>query len=393
MEVFRERRALAVYLIAGAAFGGGLARSFLVPLRAHELGADRLTIGLLATVSLLVAAVLSLPSGYLTDRLGRRAMVLASIVFGLAAQVLSAASPSVWPLFVASVVGGVGMGATQTALFAAVADSVGRHHVGRAMGWLTFSMQAGFLIGPAVAGILLALVSIRADLWILTVFWLAAIPLATLVPSGGRAADWRPALLRELIARPGFQAVVVGTLAVALIWGTLQGYLPIFGVQGLRLPGSHVGFLLAVQAAANGVSRVLAGRVIDRFRHQWPLVVIGCVFTGLGVIVLPHLTGFAGPAIVLALSVPFTALAFIALSVSYANLSTDANRGLLMGFYSSALFVGLGLGPAVYGPAMQASYVTGFTICGLVGLVMAGLVPLVRWAPRRTQRVVMPPAA
>ncbi|HKT83875.1 MAG TPA: MFS transporter [Solirubrobacterales bacterium] len=386
-------RALAIYLIAGTTFAGGLARNFLVPLRAHELGANRITIGLLATVGLLVAAALSLPSGYLTDRIGRRGMILVSIVFGLVAQLISAATPAIWPLFAGSVIGGIGLGATQTALFAALVDNVERYHVGRAMGWLTFSMQAGFLVGPAGAGVLLAFVSTQTDLAISSLFWIGAIPLAMPLAGGSRQATWRFNIARELLGRPGFRAALLGTFAIAMIWGTIQGFLPIFGKEGLALPGSLIGYLLAVQAAANGISRLFVGRLTDRFEHQWPLVLIGCLGTGAAVIVLPHLSGFGAPAALLALSVPFTALSFVALSVSFANLSTNANRGLVMGFYSAALFVGLGLGPAVYGPAMQVSYVEGFTLTGIVGIAMSLLVPLVRSAPRRSPSVVMPPAA
>ena len=179
-----------------------------------------------------------------------------------------------------------------------------------------------------------------------------------------------------------------------MVWGTLQSYLPIFGKEALALPGSFIGYLLAIQAAANGLSRLAVGRLTDRFQHQWPLVTVGGAFTGLAMVVLPHLSGFGPPAALLALSVPFTALAFIALSVSFANVSDEANRGLVMGFYSAALFAGLGFGPAVYGPAIQASYIAGFTICGFVGVFMAVLVPFVRWAPRRqAERVILPPAA
>jgi MFS family permease len=389
-----RNRALAVYVIAGTSFASGLSGNLLVPLRAHELGASRLTIGLLSTVSLVIAAVVSLPSGYLTDRLGRREMVGLSILFGLVSRVIAAATPSVGPLFAASLIGGLGLGATQTALFAALIDNVRGHKVGRAMGWLTFSMQAGFLVGPALAGVMLSITSTQADLWFTNVFWALALPPVLLLQGGSRQSNWRLSAARELLGRPGFQAALLGTMAVAMVWGTLQSYLPIFGKEALALPGSFIGYLLAIQAGANGLSRLAVGRLTDRFTHQWPLVTTGAAFTGLAMVVLPHLTGFGAPAALLALSVPFTALAFIALSVSFANLSDDASRGLVMGFYSAALFAGLGLGPAVYGPAIQASYIAGFTICGFVGVIMAVLVPLVRWAPRRhADRVILPPAA
>lgn len=386
------RRALPVYLIAGTTFAGSLGRSFLVPLRAHELGASRLTIGLLATVSLLIAAALSLPSGYLTDRLGRRLMIGLSIALGLVAQLMSAATPVVWPLFVASIVSGVGIGATQTALFAAVVDLVEGPGVGRAMGWLTFSMQSGFLLGPAIGGLLLAAMSTQADLAVSSLFWIAAVPLTAMLASGRRGTPWRPAAMRTMAAGRGFQAAMLGVLAIGMVWGTLQAYLPVFGKEGLALPGSLIGYLLAIQAGANGLSRLVVGRLVDRFRHQWPLVVTGTMGSSVVMLLLPHVQGFGLPALVLALGVPFTATAFIALSVTFANLSDEQNRGLVMGVYSAMLFVGLGAGPAVYGPAVQRGYLDGFTVCGVVGIAMAALVPVVRWLPSNARRHGLEPA-
>lgn len=386
------RRALPVYIIAGTTFAGGLARNFLVPLRAHELGASRLTIGLLATVALIVAAAVSLPSGYVTDRLGRRVALTLSVVFGVTSQLIAAATPSVWPLFVSAVVGGVGLGASQTGLFAALVDTVEGPQVGRAMGWLTFSMQSGFLLGPAVGGLLLAVVSTPVDLALTSLFWLAALPSALRLPSGARSAPWQPADIRAMAARRGFQAALFGVLAIGMVWGTLQAYLPVFGKEALGLPGSQIGYLLAFQAGANGISRLVVGRLSDRFRQQWPLVVAGTAGSSVVMLLLPHLHGFGGPALVLALGVPFSATTFIALSVTFANLSNNENRGLVMGVYSAVLFLGLGAGPAAYGPAIQQSYLLGFTICGLVGIAMAGLVPAVRWLPANAGRHRLEPA-
>ena len=48
-----------------------------------------------------------------------------------------------------------------------------------------------------------------------------------------------------------------------------------------------------------------------------------------------------------------------------------------MGIYGMVLFIGLGVGPAVFGAVMQHSgYVVGFTACAVTGLLLAGLVAL-----------------
>ena len=91
----RAGRTLPIYLSAGAFFAAIAARGFLVPLRAHELGADRFQVGLLFSVATLAGAALSLPAGLLADRFGRRSMVLFSAITGGASQVLIATSTSV----------------------------------------------------------------------------------------------------------------------------------------------------------------------------------------------------------------------------------------------------------------------------------------------------------
>src|SRR4051812_18162332 len=78
MRALQRNRALLIYVAAGATFAALSARGFLVPLYAHGLGASRFEVGALFSVSTLAAAVLSLPSGMLVDRLGARNMLWAS---------------------------------------------------------------------------------------------------------------------------------------------------------------------------------------------------------------------------------------------------------------------------------------------------------------------------
>ena len=80
MSVLESRRALFIYLAAGASFAALAARGLLVPLYAHDLGAGRFEVGALFSVSTLAAAALSLPSGLLIDRFGTRRLLWSSIV-------------------------------------------------------------------------------------------------------------------------------------------------------------------------------------------------------------------------------------------------------------------------------------------------------------------------
>jgi MFS family permease len=393
-----SRRTFWIYVAAGASFAALAARGLAVPLYAHDLGASRFEVGALFAVSTLAAAALSLPAGAMVDRFGPRNLLAISFVLAGASQLATAVTPSVMPLFLWQVVGGLATGIQQAAMFSAVTEAVSGGRLGRAMGWLTLAMQSGFFLGPLIAGIALRWLDLRADIAVTSALLLFAIP-GAIVASGTRQHTGSGLSLRAplqaLIGQPAFWPVTIGVIAASLIWGTIQAFLPVFGKESLRLPSYLVGYLIAVQAIVNGASRPIAGRLVDRARHRWPIVFIGTTVFAAAAVVLGHLTGFVGPAIVLAIGTPFIALAFVAIGVVYADLSVGSTRGVTMGTYGSVLFIGLSLGPLIFGPIVQSvGYAAGFTACAVAAVILAMVMAAFHAEPvRRRLAVALPPIA
>ena len=398
LSVLESRRTLAIYVAAGASFAALSARGLTVPLYAHALGADRFQVGALFSVATLAAAILSLPSGLLIDRFGGRSLLVFSIVVAAGSQLAAAATTTVLPLFVWQVIGGLGAGAQQAALLSAVTESVKSGRLGRAMGWLTFSMQAGFFIGPSVAGLLLTWLDVRTDLAVTTALMVFTAP-GALLASGTTQSSRRGLSLREplraLFAQRSFTPVTIGLVAATLAWGTIGAFLPIFGKEALRLPSSQVGLLLALQAVANGLSRIPGGRLVDRARTRWPIVFAGVVVWSAAAIVLGHLSGLVAPAIVLIAATPFMATAFVAMGVVFGDLSAASTRGVTMGVYGTVLFLGLTAGPLVFGPIVRDfGYAAGFTACAVVAIALALVMAAFHAEPlRRRAHVRLPPPA
>lgn len=374
MSVLLKNRTLLIYIAAGAAFTALSARNFLVPLYAHGLGASRFEVGALFSVSTLAAALLAIPSGMLVDRFGARTLLWTSVAVAAVTQLATAATASVAPLFLWQVVGGLAGGAQNTVLFSAVTESVDSRRLGRAMGWLTFSFQAGFFIGPTIAGIALTWLDLRTDIAITTAVLLLTIP-GSLAASHTRQSDAGFALvgpLKALFAQPSFTPLILGLVAATLVNGTIGAFLPIFGKEGLGLPGAQVGYLIAIQAVANGAARIPAGSIVDRARRRWPLVFAGVIVWSVASIVLGHLNGFLAPAVVLVIATPFMAAAYVAIGAVFGNLSAASTRGVTMGFYGTVLFLALAAGPLVFGPIVQGfGYAAGFTACAVVGIGLA----------------------
>jgi MFS family permease len=394
-----SRRTVALYIAAGASFAALAARGLTVPLYAHDLGASRFEVGALFSVSTLAGALLSLPSGVLIDRFGARALLGISFLLAAGSQIATAFTPTVPPLFLWQVIGGLAAGAQQAALFSAVTESTSGSRLGRAMGWLTFSMQAGFFLGPSIAGIALRWIDTRTDIAVTTALLLFAIPGAfaasgTRQVSSGQGLSFR-APLRALLAQRSFVPVSIGLVAATLAWGTIGAFLPVFGREALGLPSAQVGYLLAIQAVVNGISRLPGGRLVDRARHRWPIVFTGVIGWSAASVVLGHLTGFVGPAIVLAAGTPFMATAFVAMGVVFGDLSAASTRGITMGAYGTILFLGLSAGPLLFGPVVQNfGYAAGFTACAAVASALVLVMAALHAEPLRGRvEVPLPPPA
>lgn len=377
-----SRRMVFLYLLAGAVFATLAARGLTVPLYAHELGASRFTVGALFSVSTLAGALLSLPSGVLVDRFGARTLLGASLVLTATSQLATALTPSVAPLFLWQVIGGLAAGAQQSAVFSAVTESVSRGRLGRAMGWLTLSMQVGFTLGPALAGLALRWIDVRTDIAVTTALLVFTIPGALMTSQTrqhtGRGLSLR-APLRALMQQPAFLPVIVGLISSTLAWGTFQAFAAIFAKESLGLPSAQVGYLLAIQAIFNAGTRPIAGGLVDRAQRPMVLVFAGVVGWSIALVVIGHLTGFGLPAIVIAAGTPFVATAFVAISVTFGNLSSASTRGVTMGMYGTVLFLGLSLGPLVFGPIVQGSgYAAGFTVTAIVAVLLALLMALLQ---------------
>lgn len=384
-------------MAAGATFAALSARGLLVPLYAHDLGASRFEVGALFSVSTLAGALLSLPSGLLIDRFGSSKLLWTSLIVSAASQLGTAATTSVPLLFAWQITSGLGGGAQQASLYSSVTEAVPANRLGRSMGWLTFSMQAGFFLGPTIGGLLIALLpQPRVVIAITTVVLLFAVPGALASPatrqSEGRFDLMAP--LRALFAQAAFVPVTIGLVAATLVWGTTAAYLPIFGRESLALPSSQVGFLLALQAVANGLSRIPGGRIVDWAQHRWPIVFTGTVIFALATIALGHTQGFIAPAIVLVIGTPFLATAFVACGVVFGNLSGVSTRGVTMGVYGTVLFLALAAGPLVVGPIIQTNgYAAGFTVIAAISIALALVMAALHAEPlRRRAEVPLPPA-
>ena len=119
----------------------------------EALGVTSSQVGLLATIFTLGMGLAGIPAGYLTDRWGRKNMILAGLVLFSVTTALQAVAVSWFDMAAYRVISGIGEGIQNAALFAAAGSYFHRNR-GLAIGTLAAAYGVGAFTGPAVGQLL-----------------------------------------------------------------------------------------------------------------------------------------------------------------------------------------------------------------------------------------------
>src|SRR5262249_19808301 len=154
----------------------------------QELQAE-IHLGLIVGSFLLAEALLKGPMGALSDRVGRRpVLIIAPLGSALAAFAITLVrAPYSWGklafLLGVRAIDGISGAALWTTMYAAVADQVPEERRASAMSTLTVSYLAAFAIGPALGGWVDKFYSLRAPFYLVSaLFILTSLAAAFLVP-------------------------------------------------------------------------------------------------------------------------------------------------------------------------------------------------------------------
>ena len=124
----------------------------ILPIYAKELGASAFHIGALASAYALMQFIFAPVWGRLSDRYGRRPVILVSLAGTAISSVLFGLATSMAFLWVARILNGIS-GASYSAAQAYVADVTGPEDRAKGMGLIGAAFGIGFVLGPAIGGL------------------------------------------------------------------------------------------------------------------------------------------------------------------------------------------------------------------------------------------------
>ena len=126
----------------------------VLPFLAEQVGGTPTQLGFLMAVYSLMQLFFAPVWGKVSDRIGRKPVMLIGIL-GLAISFfIMAAAESLWLMFMARIVGGILSSANMPTTMAYVADITSEEDRGKGMGIIGAATGLGFIFGPAIGGLL-----------------------------------------------------------------------------------------------------------------------------------------------------------------------------------------------------------------------------------------------
>lgn len=336
--------------------------------------------GHMGTAAGLAMAISSPFWGALADRLGRKPMVVRSMIGGGLTVIAMAYVTSVEQLLAARLLQGA-LAGTVTACLTLVSTTTPSPHLSFALGMMQGAFMLGASVGPLiggpfidrfgyhpcliVAGVLAALAGVAVQAWVREDFQPQAQPQE-------RTSVWRDA--RRLLAIQPFFIMLVSLTLIQFIFGFIMPVVPLFLQELARTQDvlSLAGVIFSIGGLVGALSAALSSRWSEHWGAKRTLV------GGLGATALFYLAqGLTTSVPMLAALMVLSGLATGAIrpvaNTLIARVVPESDRGKAYGVMSSANSLGWSLGPTIGGyVAAHWGFRTAFFLTAFLFLLVSG---------------------
>lgn len=357
----------------------------LIPRLSAVFGVSVQTIGLIVPAYLIPYGLSTLVYGVLSDRLGRRRIVLASLTAFVVLTALTAAARSVSEIVAIRVLTGLGASGVVPLGLALIGQVYPYERRGRPLGWLFGAMAGGAAFGSTFGALLEPWLGWRGIF--LGVSALGVVMVGLLLPYRGLLGEAPPtptATLTDVMR--GYRALLTTgraqrTYAYVLVNSIFHSgvftWLGLYFAQRHGLGEVGIGLALLGYGVPGFVLGPIIGRAADRWGRRW------LIPAGLG------LAGLAAGFLMLDMPVLAAAALVTLLSLGYdmtqpllAGIVTalgGPRAGQAMGLNVFCLFTGFGLGSLLFGEALGLGFSAALAIFAAVQLAAAfAAIPLFR---------------
>jgi DHA1 family multidrug resistance protein-like MFS transporter len=372
----------------------------IMPFYVESFGASGSALGLLMAEYALLQFLFAPMWGQLSDRHGRKPILLAGVLGNALAMVLMGLSSQLWMLFVARAMAGILSSATLPTAMAYISDSTDESSRSGGMGMLGGAMGIGMVLGPGFGGFL-------AETSLSLPFYLAAglsliaaiivyrilpesLPVTARKTDSGRLSGPQLGAMWQALFSP-IGVLLVMAFVVSFGVTNFEGVFGLYALERFGFGTSEVGIILmGMGFVSAAIQMALTGPLTQRYGDarviRWTLII-----SALGFVALPESRTFAG---LFATSVLFglgNAMLRPVIS-SLTSKRSDIGQGTAMGFNNAFMSLGRVVGPVWAGFTFDVHYDLPY-LTGAVVMLVALAIGMVYLTEKSASRLDLSPDA
>ncbi|OAH53149.1 MULTISPECIES: tetracycline resistance MFS efflux pump [Bacillaceae] len=341
----------------------------VLPFYAENIGASPAQLGLLMAAYSVMQLLFAPMWGRLSDRIGRKSLILIGI-FGLAISFfLMAVSSALWMLFAARIIGGFLSSANMPAVMAYVADITTPEDRGKGMGVIGAAIGLGFIFGPAIGGIFsksslsvpfyLAGASSILTFLIVLFFLKESLP----IEKRGQQSTKKTSLM-QAFSGP-ISILFFLQLFVSLSLAGLEATFAYYAAQKAEIGIVELGYIFMIMGLAGAIVQGgLVGRLTKKY-GEGLTIQLGILISAIGFGLILFVNSFATAAIFLTIFGIGNGFIRPSVSALITKVSTNGHgsaTGMLSSFDSLGRIIGPPLGGWLFSLAIGLPYILGILL-------------------------------
>ncbi len=348
----------------------------VMPFYAEKLGASPAELGLLMAVYSVMQLIFAPVWGRISDKIGRKPVMLAGIT-GLAISFfLMAFAGSLWMLFAARIIGGLLSAANMPTVMAYVADITTPENRSKGMGVIGAAVGLGFVFGPAIGGVFsqnsLSLPFVLAGSSSIVTLILVALLLKESSTKESRKANKEQKAPFHVALRGTSGILFFLQFFISLSLAGLEATFAYFAAKRAGLDSTSLGYIFMIMGLAGAfVQGGLIGKLTKKF-GEGKVIQGGIIVSAIGFSLILFINSFATAAIFLTIfGIGNGVIRPSVSSILTKTVKTGHGNvtGLLSSFDSLGRIVGPPLGGLLFSVAAGLPYISG----AILSLVALGL--------------------
>jgi predicted MFS family arabinose efflux permease len=386
----------ALWLMVFSASSQVIIISPILPRIGEELLIPEALQGWLVTAYAVFLSIFALITGPISDKMGRRVVLLAGSGSMAIALALHAIADSFFSLLVMRAIAGAAGGMLSGAAVSYVGDYFPYNKRGWANGWVMSGVAVGQIVGIPIGivladqfGFRVAFLMFGVTMLLATILIYFYVPQPDVVRDSNRLTLGRAiSNYAELLRRPVVVAASVVYFLMFFSIGLYIIYLPTWLETTLNVCGTEIASLFLVGGLANVVFGPTAGRISDSVGRK-PMIVLSCIGFSIIMLATTYVIDEMWIAYVLfGASMVMVAMRLSPLQSLMTALVTENRRGALLCLAVAIGQVGVGIGGAVAGLSYtRFGYGSNTLAASIAILIMAVIVQVFLPEPRQDKKM------